>query len=119
MTIINKDGTSHEVPSYIDDGEFRIKKTEASLPKSNDLKLKKPYIIDYHTKNLSFLQASMDLAKLGIEHNNFFLALFDEELRGVDPFSPFLTEDQIFRILKECEINPWYFLRECVRVCAR
>lgn len=111
---------SYDIPSYIpeDDAELIIKKTNPNqqLPPSNDLKLKKPYIIDYHTKNLSFLQTSMDLAKLGIEHNTFFLALFDEDLRGVDPFSPFLTETQIYKIMQECQINPWYFLRECVRI---
>jgi len=46
----------------------------------------------------------------------FFLRLYDETLQGVDPFSPYLTEDQMVRIINECMVNPWYFLRECVRI---
>ena len=46
----------------------------------------------------------------------FFLKLYDPSLRGIDPHSPTLSDDQIIRIINECIINPWYFLRECVRV---
>ena len=69
-------------------------------------------IYDVDTKNISFLQTAMDLKKLGIEKNIFFLKLYDVSLRGIDPYSPFLTEDQIIRIINECVVNPWYFLRE-------
>lgn len=81
-----------------------------------DLDRRRPYIIDHKTRNLSFLQTAMDLAALGIRHNNFMLALFDRSLVGVDPHSPFLTGDQQAAIINECYINPWYFLREVVRI---
>lgn len=74
------------------------------------------YIYDTKTKNLSFLQTAVDLRKLGIKNHMFFLRLYDESLQGVDPFSPLLTEEQMIRIIQECMINPWYFLRECVRI---
>ena len=31
-----------------------------------------PYIYDWHTSNLSFLQTSADLKRLGIKNNKFF-----------------------------------------------
>jgi len=58
----------------------------------------------------------MDLHVLGIEENMFFLRLYDRTLKKVDPHSPFLTDDQIIRIVNECIINPWYYLRECARI---
>jgi len=67
---------------------------------------------DVDTRNISFLQTAMDLRQLGIKNNMFFLKLYDMSLRGVDPYSPFLTDEQIFRIINECLVNPWYFLRE-------
>lgn len=76
----------------------------------------RPCIYDVTTKNISFLQTAKDLKTLGIKNCLFFLKLYDVSLRGVDPYSPFLTEDQIFRIINECMINPWYFLREIVRI---
>ena len=77
---------------------------------------KRTFIYDIKTRNLSFLQVAVDLKRLGIKNNMFFLRLYDETLQGVDPFSPYLTEDQMVRIINECIINPWYFLRECVRI---
>lgn len=81
-----------------------------------DLDRRRPYIIDHKTRNLSFLQTAMDLASLDIRHNNFMLALFDRSLVGLDPYSPFLTAQQQGAIINECYINPWYFLREVVRI---
>lgn len=77
---------------------------------------KRTFIYDIKTRNLSFLQVAVDLKRLGIKNNMFFLRLYDETLQGVDPFSPYLTEDQMVRIINECMVNPWYFLRECVRI---
>lgn len=76
----------------------------------------KRFIYDVDTSNISFIQTAVDLRKLGIKNNMFFLKLYDPSLKGVDPHSPFLTEDQVIRIINECLINPWYFLRECVRI---
>lgn len=78
--------------------------------------VKRNYIIDVKTSNMSFLQTAADLKKLGIKNNMFFLILYDVSLQGVDPHSPKLTEDQMFRIINECLINPWYFFREVCRI---
>lgn len=74
------------------------------------------FFYDITTKNISFLQTSADLKKLGIQNNQFFLKLYDRELIGVDPFSPSLSNELIERINFECAMNPWFFRRECVRI---
>lgn len=76
----------------------------------------KHYIYDLETPNISFIQTAVDLKKLGIKNNMFFLKLYDPSLRGVDPHSPFLTDDQVIRIINECIVNPWYYLREVARI---
>lgn len=73
-------------------------------------------ITDYTTQNASFLQTALDLRNLGIKNYTFFLILYDRGLQGVDPHNPLLTEDMMIRVINECMINPWYFLRECVRI---
>lgn len=74
------------------------------------------YTYDIDTRNISFIQTAVDLKKLGIKNNMFFLKLYDRSLAGVDPHDPNLTDDQVLRIVNECIINPWYFLRECARI---
>jgi len=78
--------------------------------------LAKNFIYDVDTTNISFIQTAVDLKKLGIKNNMFFLKLYDPSLKGVDPHSPFLTNDQIVRIINECIANPWYYLREVARI---
>ena len=73
-------------------------------------------IIDYDTKNLSFIRMSIVLKRMGIRNNCFHLALLDSKLKGVDPHSPNLTLEQQARILTECKRNIWYFIREIVRI---
>lgn len=72
------------------------------------------FIYDTKTSNISFRQTAIDLKNLGVKNNLFFLKLYDESLQGIDPHSPFLPQETIMRIIQECVINPWYFLRECV-----
>jgi hypothetical protein len=86
--------------------------TTQPLPK----KKKRTFMYHINTRNISFLQTATDLKALGIKNNMFFLKLFDSSLEFVDPFSPHLTQEQIIRIMNECIINPWYFLRECVKI---
>lgn len=74
------------------------------------------YLLDTETRNLSFIQTAVDLKRLGIKNNMFFLALYDPSLRNVDPYDPRLTTDEMIRVINECVINPWYFLREVARI---
>lgn len=75
-----------------------------------------PFFYHISTSNLSFIQTARDLKSLGINNNAFFLALYNPDLADIDPFSPNLTKEQVQAIINECIINPWYFIRECVRI---
>lgn len=74
----------------------------------------------YHigTKNTSFLSIAKLLKdKYGVKNNKFMLKLYDRELAGLDPTDEAtLTRDQKIRIAAEIVKNPWYYLREFVRV---
>lgn len=52
---------------------------------------------------------------MGIENHAFPLALLNPQLQGVDPFSPYLTPEQMYMIALECKHNPWYFFREIAK----
>lgn len=71
--------------------------------------------IDLDTPNRSFVRICSIYQAFGVENHAFPLALIDQSLRGVDPFSPNLTQEQITRITIECKINPWYYFREIAR----
>lgn len=73
-------------------------------------------IIDYQTKNKSFLRQAQVYKQMGIKNHAFLLALMQPELQGVDPHDPNLTLEQKAMIGLECRHNPWYFFREVVRL---
>lgn len=75
-----------------------------------------PYIYDWHTSNLSFLQTSADLKKLGIKNNKFFLILYDKDLQGIDPYGKYISQEMVFKIVTECTRNIWYYLREVAKI---
>jgi len=75
-----------------------------------------PVFIDFNTRNKSFLKMWKTLKALGIKNNKFFLMLFDKGLSGVDPHAPNLSHDHQVRIAIEVAKNPWYFMREVVRI---
>lgn len=68
------------------------------------------------TTNQSFLDMHYYLKNKGIQNNDFFLALLDSGLAGVDPRDPNLPSHMKARVLRECQLNYWYFLREVVRI---
>lgn len=72
--------------------------------------------VHMETANKSFLDMHYYLKERGIKNNNFFLALYDSGLRGVDPRDPNLPNYMKVRILQECRRNYWYFLREVLRI---
>lgn len=74
-------------------------------------------MIHYSTRNKSFIKIYYFLKKKGIKNNAFFLNLIDKTLLNVDPFDEEnLSEEIKERIIFECTINPWYYLRECVKI---
>jgi len=75
------------------------------------------YYVHVETTNHSFLKLSKLLrTKLGIKNNKFFLALYDTNLIGVDPYDPSLPLAIKMRVIKECMRNFWYFAREVARI---
>ena len=68
------------------------------------------------TRNKSFLNVHYYLKSIGIQNNAFFLALYDTDLAGIDPFDPLLSQQMKLKVLRECMFNYWYWLRECARV---
>lgn len=79
-------------------------------------KVSKKKFYDFNTKNKSFLQLYNDLYHLGIKNNKFFLRLYDRDLQGIDPYSPVLPKETQIKMYIECLINPWYWLREILRI---
>ena len=74
------------------------------------------YHVHIGTSNKSFVTTSNILAEKGIRNSRFMLALLDKGLADIDPFNENLSDEIRGRILAEIVGNPWYFLREVVRV---
>ena len=75
-------------------------------------------VVYYHhsTSNKSFIDMAMYLKDRGIKHYEFMLLLLDPDLAGVDPYDPRLSTVMKTKILREILYNPWYFIREVVRI---
>lgn len=74
-------------------------------------------VIHDTTNNISFLRTSIQLEKMGVRNNKFMLALTQPELAKYNPHK--LTDPSVelrLAISYEAAINPWYFLRETVRI---
>ena len=74
------------------------------------------YIIQSNTKNISFIRLFSKLKANGVVNNKFFLRLYDPDLLHVDPHSKNLTDKEKDKILYEIRRNPYYYLREVVRI---
>lgn len=70
----------------------------------------------YSTNNQSFLDMHYFLKAKGIKNNDFHLLIIDADLARVDPRDPNIGQMYKSRILRECLINYWYFIREIVRI---
>lgn len=77
---------------------------------------------DMGTPNTSFRVVAKTLKKAGIKNWYFMLEIKDYSLTNIDPHAvdksghSSLTADQVQRVITECTRNPWYFLREVVRI---
>lgn len=68
------------------------------------------------TRNRSFLEMHYYLKKIGVQNNKFMLMLLDPDLAGIDPHDPMLSQQMKVKVLRECQFNFWYYLREVVRI---
>lgn len=117
--LYDKDKINVDRDLMIDDSDMDPK-IESALPSlaeaaKNSMKKRKP-IPDFHTSNKSFLNLYNDLYKMGIKNNKFFLRIYDKDLIGVNPYQKILPLDLQLKIILECMINPWYWLREICRI---
>jgi hypothetical protein len=72
--------------------------------------------IHKETTNQSFLDMHHYLKSIGVQNNDFMLALLDAGLAGIDPRDPLLSPAMKSRVLMECRNNYWYYIREVVRI---
>lgn len=75
-------------------------------------------IPDWNTTNDSFLKLAAKYKSMGVANFYFHLALMQPHLQGVDPHDPDLSDEIKIDIWKECVANPWYFIREVIRIKA-
>lgn len=68
------------------------------------------------TSNKSFLEMHWWLKQQGRKNNKFFLQLYDVALANINPRDPNLNDHWRGRVLRECIVNEWYFLREVLRI---
>lgn len=79
-------------------------------------------LYDIGTSNKSFLKVAKDLQTVGIKNALFMLEIKDPAIISINPHASdkdghtTLSRDQIGRVMTECARNPWYFLREVVRI---
>lgn len=114
----NRRVLEQEVNRYLDNPASSPYSSQAPLINQETLQKRKA-IIDWNTRNESFLDVHKQLKLLGVKNNAFFLTLLNPALQGVDPYDPNLTPFQAIQIVEECQLNLFYFLREVARVPAQ
>lgn len=72
--------------------------------------------IDILTKNESFVRMAALYKNMGVANHAWPLALYDQDLSGVDPFDPNLSEEMQVKVITETSCNLWYHLREIARI---
>jgi hypothetical protein len=72
-------------------------------------------IVHNTTTNASFIRFAALLKHMGVKNHNFCLTLLDPELEFVDPYDPYISQENMLRVAAECYNNVWYYLREIAR----
>lgn len=83
---------------------------------SQQISVRQSVYLHKETTNQSFVDMHYYLSSQGRTNNAFFLILYDRGLASVNPRDENLSLEMKFRIINECRVNYWYFLREVVRV---
>ena len=97
----------------------KIKKHSSN---TNRTVIKNGKIYDLQSPNKSFIRLARDLKFLGVKKWYFMLEVKDKSVLTIDPYQQdkegkcTLSKDQVARVLEECRVNPWYFIREVVRL---
>ena len=70
---------------------------------------------DFSTNNKRFIKAYKNLERHGYHSPSVILNLYHPTLKGVSPYSERLSKATEATVLRECDHNPWYVLREIIR----
>jgi len=70
----------------------------------------------YSTTNKSWVRLAGVYHAMGVKNCLFHLALLDKRLEHIDPHSTDLTREVITMVTDEAARNPWYVLREIIKV---
>ncbi len=70
------------------------------------------------TKNTSWLDYALLLKEMGIKNHAFPLALVNQDLLHIDPHDENISKVDALKVSTECAINPWYALREVIKISA-
>lgn len=73
-------------------------------------------IVDTYDPNESFVEYSLLLKEMGVKNHLFPIILLNPELKGLDPFDPNLTNDEMLLFMTEFRLNPFAFFRKAARV---
>jgi len=73
-------------------------------------------IVDDTCVNRTFLDYALLLKEMGVKNYLWPLALFQPELKGVDPFDPNLSKEQVMMLVAEFKANPFAYFRMCARI---
>ena len=73
-------------------------------------------ILDFETKNESFLRMAALFKQAGIKNWAFPLSLIQPELQGVNPYDKALSDELKSLIGIELQLNPWFYFREVLRL---
>lgn len=68
------------------------------------------------TRNKTWIELARTYRAMGVKNWFFHLALLDPELEHVDPHDPELDLETKVKVAVEARRNPWYYLREIVRL---
>lgn len=68
------------------------------------------------TTNRSWVALAQTYRAMGVKNWFFHLALLDPDLENIDPHDPDLPLEMKLKVAAEQRRNPWYFLREIVRL---
>ena len=74
------------------------------------------FYFNYETTNQSFIDMFNYLKNTGRNNHSFHLAIYDPDLIGIDPRDPNLNRIYKNKVMRECIVNYWYFIREVVRI---
>ena len=74
-------------------------------------------IVHRQTKNKTFLRLAVLYSRMKLKNNLFHLALTQPELAKYDPHNLMDdSRDLKLKIVHEIQVNPWYYLREVLRI---